>query len=400
MTDIKISDRTKKNKKFSWNAFDFSMILMITSTLVLFDYNIIAILAQFLCVLFVIFVIVDKKRKLPIVLYWNLFFCIFSLSSIMWANNTETILSSALSILQVGVISTSIVVYVIDQEKLNIVLNSVVLSATLLSIRFFISVPYQLWGQQARFDKDTIFGSNTAAMVLSYAAIIIFWKLREHISNKSLYGYSMILLFNFVAVMTGTKKGLAIVFLGFVIITLFKSNNWLKIGTNLLKIIIGATIMIYLVMEIPVIYGAIGYRLEGFLQSFLGGDTDVSTRMRILFMERATDVFLENPFFGIGLDGFRYVNYYGFTYAHNNYLELLADVGIVGTIAYYSYPVKLLYCTIRGRFYDKMNALPVAFICTYFILDFGIVTYSDELTFIILAIINSFFVLRKTKTEN
>lgn len=51
--------------------------------------------------------------------------------------------------------------------------------------------------------------------------------------------------------------------------------------------------------------------------------------------------FVKKPWFGYGLDGFRamYANVYGVSqtayYAHNNFIELLVDLGLVGFVLYY-----------------------------------------------------------------
>ena len=53
-------------------------------------------------------------------------------------------------------------------------------------------------------------------------------------------------------------------------------------------------------------------------------------KVRSFFALEALSVFKENLFIGIGQDGYRYVNSREFTYSHNNYVEILANLGIVG----------------------------------------------------------------------
>lgn len=86
----------------------------------------------------------------------------------------------------------------------------------------------------------------------------------------------------------------------------------------------------YFIMHNEFLYDAIGYRFAGLSGGEAEGVDDQSA-----IMLRGLEMFHQKPIFGWG------VNAYSFSsgmdlYAHSNYVELLADFGIVGTLIFYS----------------------------------------------------------------
>jgi hypothetical protein len=134
-------------------------------------------------------------------------------------------------------------------------------------------------------------------------------------------------------------------------------------------------------MKTPILYNAIGVRLLSFSSLFLENDIEIdkSTETRKEFLGEAFTVFLKNPLNGIGIDGFKYVNRYQFTWAENNFLELLADLGIFGMIIYYMPHLKIIL-ELKRRIKKKKNidiSLLVEIICLVFI-DLFMVSYASS----------------------
>jgi O-antigen ligase len=90
------------------------------------------------------------------------------------------------------------------------------------------------------------------------------------------------------------------------------------------------------------------------------------------------DLFLKEPVLGYGLNNFSilFAKILGEGYAHNNYIELLVDLGMIGTIAYYSF-----YAFIIGKLIGIRNDLTglrnffLAFMLVLLVFDIGNVTY-------------------------
>ena len=82
----------------------------------------------------------------------------------------------------------------------------------------------------------------------------------------------------------------------------------------------------------------------------LSGDTDVDNSLlsRSNFIEIGLSIFKEHPLLGVGIDNARLFNYRN-VYMHNNFVEMLADGGIIGFCIYYSMYVYLFVKYIKSR---------------------------------------------------
>ncbi len=114
---------------------------------------------------------------------------------------------------------------------------------------------------------------------------------------------------------------------------------------------------------------------------------------RAAYIRIGISFWVDNPFIGYGAKHYQILE--GETYAHNNYVQMLVDVGLIGTIFYYSF----YYFTLRT--YLKKLALHqerdfrirAAWAITYLLLllfwDVGVVTYYNKFQWLSLTAIVS-----------
>lgn len=376
-------------KKINFGVYDALISLLIITSLAFYDVKPVFLGLQAISIAVLVLQLINAHVKKYFWSYgiWFVLLCSYSFLSIFWSERQNvTALSSTLSVVQVGLIGLCILMYASTEESLRRCINAFVVSAVMLSVRFFISVPISYWGQESRFSKDTIFGSNRPALVMSYAAVILVWMLmtqKEQVKKKKILFGGLIVLFLFVSLLMGTKQSLLIFGIGVMVLMLGSAKNP---GKLLLRI--GATAILFVVayiaiMNVPVLYGAIGYRLEGFLAASMAAGGDKSTISRQYFIQDAFKVFLEHPILGIGQDGYRYVNSYQFTYSHNNYVEMLANLGTIGAMLYYWMPFRILGQAVRRR----SVALIVTTVMTAILVnDLAMISYSNEIVYILFAI--------------
>lgn len=159
-------------------------------------------------------------------------------------------------------------------------------------------------------------------------------------------------------------------------------NNPTKMFRNILLIAIVILLTMYLIFEVPFFYELIGWRMEGMV-AILRGDTvdaDSSAITRALMIQSAMNVFYDNPIFGVGLDNFRFFNAVRLTYSHNNFVEIAANLGILGFIAYYWVFLYILFDYIKKRKdHDEIRTFLFLVIIAYFINHIGLVTILDML---------------------
>lgn len=150
---------------------------------------------------------------------------------------------------------------------------------------------------------------------------------------------------------------------------------------------------LFLIFNVPVLYDTIGNRVASMLAGYTGGGTavDESTEDRILLTRWGIEWFKQRPLLGWGIDNYRIVlttfhpNYPISYYAHNNYVELLVDVGVVGTLVYYYIHVKCMKSALKMRKHLTLEQFFFAGILfTIVLCDVGIVSYFDKYLQVIL----------------
>ena len=182
----------------------------------------------------------------------------------------------------------------------------------------------------------------------------------------------------------------------------FRAKNKKEVIRNLFISGIILLILLFLIFKVDILYNSIGIRVIQMLSYFF--DTkigvDPSTVSRMNFLKDSWDVFLKNPILGIGIGGYKYVNNYEFVWAENTVLELLADVGIVGTCIYYYLHFEILKSVIKRikKRNDFDVQIIVIFVCLIFI-DLTMVSYYNYVLQFYLAFIYSENYIAKKEYE-
>ena len=281
------------------------------------------------------------------------------------------------------------------KEKLNIY-NMMEEIAVFLSIWILIW-DFQLLIQGKRIGYSVMIGNpNAAGTLLSIYIFFIVYKTNQSANKKELIKHilALILCF-FVILMTGSKKSIIMTAISFLLF-LFKNGKF--IWKRLIYFCIIGVIVAVSCFAIPVLYQNVGRR---FLSLFgelgiIEFQSDYSSEARVEYSELALELWRKNPIIGGGYDNFRVNSGYD-TYSHNNYTELLSDVGLVGLIIYYAYYIILLKKNIRIR--NIKSIMSVLFIIATLITDVGAVTFSIYPTYYIMLIIMSDNFNKKTREE-
>ncbi len=370
----------------SLTLYDSSILLLIISTLVFGDNRFFCLGCQFLSIVLSLFIVL-KQKQLPEyivkVLSWVSLFFLYCIFSIFWASNANvTVISTSVAFAQSGCILLTLLIYGRTSERFFKIIKYTEISLMLICLRFFLTVPASQWGLLRYSTEKTFFNSNIIAMNIAYLSIILVWNYLYYNNNRNtIMGNRVIILLlcivpMFIVLIMGTKKGIAIFALGLTILYLSKSRNIIKSIFRLTIVAVLVYLLYLVLMNNPLFYQAIGRRFELMISGFTGDSvTDGSTRARLHFIEIALEVFKSSPLFGVGNDGFRYLNNFEFTYSHNNYTEILANLGIIGFVIYYSFFTGIIKKTI---IIARENILPLCLFVTMLVADWGMVSYSVE----------------------
>lgn len=122
------------------------------------------------------------------------------------------------------------------------------------------------------------------------------------------------------------------------------------------------------------------YVVHRMIRFFEGRDT--SGAERIDMIREGLQLWVESPIWGHGIDQFRVLTVFD-TYSHNNYIELLANLGLVGLLLYYSIYVTIGIRALRSHQY---RTLVVVAMMTLFLWDVAVVSYASRLQWLFLAV--------------
>ena len=191
-------------------------------------------------------------------------------------------------------------------------------------------------------------------------------------------------LLTFMVFLTGSRRAI----IGIVI---YVSASYLimtrhKIKTKLihLAVILLSVPLIYRIMITNEgMYNKVGIRIESMLQGLFNHVTEEKSFNEHMDMLTAgIRYFNNNPLFGNGLDSYRvlYRRDYGINlYSHNNYIELLSGIGIIGFCIYYGGYVFALYkiwiCIINSR--NCVNTFLFSFLIADLFVQLFYVGYSN-----------------------
>jgi O-antigen ligase len=136
------------------------------------------------------------------------------------------------------------------------------------------------------------------------------------------------------------------------------------------------------------------------------GSNEGSINMRSYMIKLGFEMFKNKLFIGHGIDNYRVLlsmNTGIETYAHNNYIELMVDVGIFGVTIYYLTHIILLrelFCISKETINKTLCYVFISIIISYIILSCSLIYYDNKHFSILLALASIFIKITKSDKHN
>jgi O-antigen ligase len=222
------------------------------------------------------------------------------------------------------------------------------------------------------------------------------------ILDRSLYSGIWVWIFGailfFALLISGSKKTLFLIICAFIWYGfLGGKSKKIKLTSFVRGAVITSVVILgvyVIVMTVPFFYDIIGIRIEEMFDYYNGGYGDSSTRSRDELVQIGMDNFYDHPLWGVGINNFRSFNN-SFYYSHNDYVELLSGVGLIGCIIAY---LPKLYILIRVLLELRREYANYIFITSeFFILAYGTVSYYKREDWLVLVIILALLEINKNK---
>lgn len=311
------------------------------------------------------------NSKQPYIIKGFFLFTIFSAVSIFWS--IEPQLSKDMTFRLFLILILLFITYY-NNVKYDLFKTFVYALLAGLAINFIMLLFFNSYGigESGRF-SGTLSNSNSLSIIVIFS--IFFYSLFTKLKTKSssiFFLFVLMICFSLI-LSTGSRKGLLFGSLITVISILSFAKTNKKFYLYLLFLIPISIVSIIEYVDFSNILAL--ERLQGTLDYLNTGEGDSSTKFRFIFIDLAYNTFLDNKFFGIGIDAFKH-----FTgiYAHNNYLEILADLGVIGFIIYYS----IYFPILKNSVIQRKNLLFISMIITVLIMEYAVVNYYTRIFWI------------------
>lgn len=366
------------NKKIiKLNIYKFIILMYICMLYSFYEMRIFVEAALFY---FLGFYAITRKKFPTKYILWNCMFISMCMISLLWSKDIKQSIIQTRIMVECAIVGNLIISFIDDKNKMLFIYNSFVIAGISLLIRLIITVPMSTWGS-GRIATEAL-NSNTIGMYLAISILFAIQLIKCTNNKKYIF---IVITFSIVILLTGSRKAFFMLLAGMFILYYLNSS---KISYKLMIILIMSIMIIIsynLIMDIPDLYNVLGIRIEEMINTFTGrGSIDYSTRERLSMIKVGMQLFKENPLIGYGIGSYSEIS--GFwKYAHNNYIELLVGVGLIGTIIYYSIYVYIVIKLLFKRKEYEFNVL-IALVPIVLIMDFALVSYSDEVYQLLIAI--------------
>jgi O-antigen ligase len=286
-----------------------------------------------------------KRLAFPL---WYAGFTGFGLLSLIWImENTEPMMWIE-SMLRVLVVLIAAAYYINSEERFIRFTKIQIIAGCYAALRVLVLLPERRLfgrGHTSLFITDIAgFHYNAFCAIL---ALVLMLNVFLYLRTKKLFVLLPACLIYFVILFAGARQGVLTPLAGvFFIVVLYGGIKHIR-RTIIITGVSAVSFALYLLAGLPgsdVMLGLIG--------SVFDRTADGSASERRLLIETAGTMFLEKPFLGYGLGSFAF--YFGELTgrppgltSHNNYMELLSGLGIIGFAFYYSMYTYVIVKAIR-----------------------------------------------------
>ena len=332
-----------------------------------------------------------EKVTIPYNTIWYALFTAYAAASGLWSSYINAGMASYfLRMVVIVAMITSISIYVDKPEDLERIIKLYIFSMLVIVLMEFTTVPFDKWFEGSLGSHFSGSNPNGVAFLVFCAELMAFYEFYSRGKKRYILLVAIFLLF---VILSSSRKATFASIAGpilFVLLSTYKKNYFF----NIITIVTVATLIIFFIMTDENAYNAIGRRFASMFDFWFNDDqkSDNSLYMRSYYIELAKKMFAESPLFGKGMGNFAKIidNVYSLdgVYSHNNFWQILSELGLVGFLIYYSMYFVMIVRLAKGAFINKsrINMLFLTFMILLVVLETGLVTYHSKMPHVVIAI--------------
>jgi len=315
-------------------------------------------------------------------------FCLFCFTSAVWAINSGDAIEKGTTVFEILIcISVFYWHYRCLDNPVRDLLRVLMWSGYVTVIYTFIYSGYDvimdILNSSGRL-SSSFDNVNTIGFICALTIIIaIYFTVYEKGSLSLILVIPSLLLLS----ACGSRKALIILFIGIILLFIFKDIGEHKFLSVLkfLSFLLVFYFAIRFIMQFS-LFSGINARMEGLIALITGsGIVDHSAWVREQYIKLGISIFKDHPICGIGVGNAHIINAQTLgdnCYLHNNFVELLANGGIIGFALYYSIHFYIIFQMIRTKAFGSHEGqiLFVLLLCII-MADYGFVSYYSKITY-------------------
>jgi len=291
-------------------------------------------------------IIIKKKLVFNKTLLFYFLFVIISTMSVLYAISPGLALVRVKTIISLFILILSLANYIDNYKKMELLMKYFIYSGLIASIYILSTSDFNNMGRLG----SQLGNVNSIGIILGISAAFIIYFLT--FQKKYTY-YLYFIIISSTIFLTGSRMSFLFLIMNIVFYIYFIYGRGIK---NKLKFIFFSTclfiLFLYLIFNIPFFYNIIGERIERLIL-WLSGESvsENSIYIRFKMIKEGWRMFKEKPILGYGLNNYQvlYAEIKGgvATYAHNNFIELLVSIGIIGTGIFYLMQILIVIDLIK-----------------------------------------------------
>ena len=311
-------------------------------------------------------------------------FILVCFASVVWAWNPYLALVKSITLFEIFVCMSMIYPYFRTNNDIDELIKIFMISGYILCVYTLLyygrSEIVSYLSNNIRIGNDYT-NANALGLVASMSIIIQVYYI---INKRSNLWVLFLLPAVIVLAISQSRKAIVMVVLGiaFLIGTNAANKNRLKRLLNMAVALLILGLMLFVLSRVPIFEGVMR-RFVTFFESLNGQRAE---DIRSVFRRIGLEQFRKTPILGIGIGNSLELlekSGYGRTYLHSNMVELLACLGIVGFIVYYSIYFYLGFKLLKYRRNNHGETnLCFVLLVMMFIMDYAQVTYYDKVQYL------------------
>lgn len=334
----------------------------------------------------------NKSVVIPYNTVWYVVFTAYAAISCLWSFYIDTYMAGYfLRMAVIIAMITSISIYVDKPEDLERIIKLYILSISIIVALELGTVPIAEWSQGEMGSHFSGENQNGVAFLVFCAELMAFYEFYSKGKKKYII---LVVIFILFIILSGSRKAMFASVAGplmFAVLSVYKKNYFF----NILLIITAMSLVVFYIFTDENAYNTIGKRMESMFTFWFDNRShkvDNSLYMRSYYIQLAQEMFSESPVWGKGMGNFAKIidEIYKLegVYSHNNYWQILSELGILGFITYYSMYIVIIFKLIKNSFVDKsrVSLMFLCFMILMMVLETGIVTYNSKMPHVVIAI--------------